>query len=282
MRRVSKLWKSEIDRLRIKELVIKWKRKPDKWFLSPDSINRANRIEMDVFDSNNLKFLKQMTNLPLLDQLKRLKITSGNFQPECGGLHIFLLKFTSLEELEIECWLKRDNSISHPNLRKLTIDLDVDKMKDRSLEIVCPRLAALGFRGCFDPVNVIYAETLVYLSARFSFAKFDTLELGLKPFKSLEYLVLRCTGPYFLTTVQLVYHPQLKVCKFKITDLKADQYRAVREALVDLLEQKERLGQTNLKIYFGKTLLTNVDQFVEIDKQYCFIYYSDDSDEIQD
>lgn len=267
LRRVNKLWKSEIDRIRFKQLIIKRAATPsNKWHFTRDPINPSRLIEMDIFDSAYSTFRKHLTNLHLLDGLKRLKIASVNGPAEVFGSSFYscLAKFRSLEELDIEFDLDEYQTICHPNLKRLYIRMIDDAVVE--LEVDCPRLEALSLSGSFEPLDVIYPENLQHLSVSDSYG-FD--EIDLKSYESLE--VLSCDYAFLSSCLNLDHLLQLKVFKLNSVDLETEEYEFVKSWLVDLIERKERLGRSDLKVYFGEKILASAGQFAEIDEDY--LYY---------
>ena len=270
LRRVSKLWKSEIDRIRITDLVISWNGRPDEsWHMTGDSINPVHCIEMDIFDAAYRKFQKHMTTVHFLSDLKRLKIADSN-APELSltGFYQCLTKFRSLEQLEIEYELDERQTISHPNLQRLyfkCVNVEVT-----SIEIDCPSLKALVISGYANLMDVVYPESITVLSA---VAWHDgEPQLNLKPFESIE--SLRCGASF--RPINLTDHPKLKlvifdphsICEGEGEYEPDEVYLNARDKLYKLLSQKMQQKRSDLAIYFGDRLLTNFEQFTELDKEY--------------
>lgn len=80
-----------------------------------------------------------------------------------------------------------------------------------------------------------------------------------EPFEALDLAI--CSRSFTRASLELGNHPQLKALKF---DNRQPDY--VRDLLVDLLEQKDKLRRSDLAIYLGDTLLTSADQLAEIDR----------------
>ena len=266
LRRVSKLWKSEIDRIRIKELVISCdeirKHGPKKWSTG-ESINPASLIEMDVFDKDYKTFRKYLTTVHFLSDLKCLRIESFH-SPDLlnSSFYQCLTKFRSLELLEIEYKLDERSVICHPNLKRLFISFVEG---EQFLEIDCPRLKELNISGYCFSMDVIHPEVIEHLTTDFN--DDDMPQLDLKAYESLESLKFSDS----FRPINLTDHPKLKLVVFDACSLvdydDAYYYRAIRGRLVNLLGQKKKLRRSDLAIYFGDQLLTNAEQFAEIDKE---------------
>ena len=282
-RRVSKLWKCEIDRIGIRELVITSTITPsNRWKLTGNPVNPGSIMRLDIFNSGYDYFRTRLTNVQLLSGLKRLKIASdANLDGE--PFYIYLTKFRSLEELEIEYQLDETPTICHPNLKSLYIEHVDEELDENSVEIDCPRLEKLKYSGYFFSVYLTYPETIVHLSS--DFLCFDNEEFDLKPFKSLAYLsqeVSRDSSSDIFTipSIELSQHPALKMYSFTNHYLNEEDYDFVKGRLTALIEQRERLRRWDLAIYFNGTLITSAAQLNKLFvRQYEIM---DDEEEIVD
>lgn len=257
-RRVSKLWKSEIDRIRIQELVIEFEDEAsDTWNLTGKPTNPANLIRMGP-SLDDRKFFKQLTSIHLLDNLQRLKIGLHEW-PKPGNLCMLLIKLPSLEQLEIEMFCV-PLTICHPKLQFLYIEYEENFLEEEEISIVCPHLKGLNLSGPFNVVDVVFPESILSLSIN-SCHEDDDSDIDLKKFESLQHL--SHDNPYW-PFINLSDHPDLKV--FQFSDFaESEDWPATKEVLVDLMNQKQRLKRSDLKIYFRNTLLISVGQLAEID-----------------
>lgn len=293
MRRVCKAWKIEIDRIRIKELVLTYRSDPEDWddlddpyfkWSTGDSINPDNQFEMDLFGDDKKKFQRTFRKLHFLSALKRLKILNSRDEVDhirhWPGFYIYLTQFRSLEELELCYCLDENVTILLPNLKRLY----VDHIPSRTywLDIDCPLLESLHFKGNCQAIEVIHPETLVHLSGDISDFRypnrFPNHVFKLKPYRSLKHLELAIgERSNSRASLQLGNHPELKVFKFVN---QRPNYAGAKAALTDLLAQKDELRRSDLAIYFGDTPLTGADQIDEIVKAPDPVNETDEEEEL--
>ena len=237
------------------ELIIKFERElTDCWYLTNDPIDRKNLIELNIFDSAYSN-LRALTSIPQLVNMKRLKIASeipADLHVD-GFCRLLSESFESLEQLEIECWPHKCQPIHHPNVKRLYVEFSVEA-EESTVQIDCPRLVALGLCNHSGPINLCNPEKLVHFCCKFR--NFHAAQFDLKPFKSLAYLNL--DDLFYGPSIDLNDHPQLQVIRFDSMDVASYEYCFVRERLVILLEQKERLKRSSLEVYSGNTLITDV------------------------
>ena len=226
----------------------------------------------------------QVIRLNLVRNLKRLRVHSFSFIRSSSRLTSHLYLFEQLEQLDLQFKLREgwNLSISHSNLRIVSVDTFIDNYNQ--LDLDTEKLEVLKFTGMFDSVFITHPSSIKHLTTSlynpFQQSKLATLT-------NLEYLqggAIARLDPIILTQL-----PKLKELRFvtEVDDFQLiedfDDYSDVKQMIIDLIQMKQTLRREELKFYFDDVPLTGVKQFKRIlIDQFRQLAESDDSDESMD
>ena len=204
-----------------------------------------------------------MIQLILLRNLKRLKVHSNSWITSSSRVTSHLYLFEQLEQLELEFDLEENCylSISHPNLRIVSIHGDFFFGK---FDLNTEKLEVLRITDYFDSYDITYPSSIKHLTAPL----YSSSERSnVHSFVNLEYLHVCCTptlDPTILTQLR-----RLKELKF-VTKLESgayeliknyDDYIYAKQTIIGLIRMKQTLQREELKLYFDDVPLTGVKQF---------------------
>ena len=251
LRLVSRSWRTAVDLMRIKSMVIISKaRFAYTFYHSNVPINITNAFDLDIFGPNEEKIRQSLTSFRLFDNLKYLQIAADISHDD--KIRPYLARFQFLEQLEIEyARTETLQSISHPNLRILFI---YNAHKGANLNIRCPRLRVLRIGGNYFQrfrwsrscgLDILHPESICVL--RLAFVNNTSHQFNLTAFSFLE--CLHCDND--LPAIELNDHPHLKEIKVINFNTRARDPEPVRHRLEALLDQKNSMKRDDLKIYFN-------------------------------
>ena len=232
-RAVSRRWYHKINSFRVKSLC--YSERPGKGGLASGAF-AENFIRSTRFTSFFNTFRQTV-----LSNLKRLRLSDLHLDIKSRAFASTIESFAQLEELYI---IRFDYRLTHSNpIKKLRLNLP--KLNSLHLEKVCrieeltldsPRLKLVKFVRfpvipSFLRLNLVHAESVERLVTD------DLGCISVKKLKNLEYLhTSRRCG---------VIDPALLSDLRQLKEVRLENHRGI----IELFEQKQRLGRTDLKIY---------------------------------
>ena len=240
LRSVCKLWNELVSVMTICRLIV------DGNLESKEKLFHSNRPHRKCEVCHPNLFIaqcKRPTFLNLTHLVLGNKFCDDSMCFDCNRLNVF----NRLVHLEIHCEMTNHLGLHLPNLEILLLG----KNYDRIVMLDCEKLRVLSYWWPEHLLNVRHPETIRVLESDMSSAK-------LAEFKGLEQL--KCTNNYFeynyssINIAKLISLKKLEVLYYTVCDV-----NDLREDLEQIMRQKQRLGRSDLMVYFSGLRLIEED-----------------------
>lgn len=287
-RMVNRSWRALIDdRVKIDGLIISPYAisTPENWFLI-GKVGRDSLLRLDVNGSRFKKFNRDISELRLLDTLKRFKVIQRLTRSEItdgydlNRLFSMSAKFPALEQLEMVLTLEHAApdlkcSLVHPNLKVLSLD-GYDNYAWLNLEIDCSRLETLQCYWNFK-ITFTHPESIKQLH-NYSFREGDSPTVSssdLQAFANLELYV--CDAHWVLEEeVEIWSMPKLTELRVEEDDWREVQgnREPVRSLLTGYMAMKNHLESTRGKV---RIFLNDVECSTDLRESHPFLFAADEN-----